>query len=57
MKFYDPNKKSMIRQAFDGSGGFMEAEADHAGMNMDDIFSQFGDFRQCLGGGGGSKVN
>jgi molecular chaperone DnaJ len=26
-------------------------------MNMDDIFSQFGDFRQCLGGGGGSKVN
>jgi molecular chaperone DnaJ len=47
----------MIRQAFDGSGGFGGGGGGgHAGMNMDDIFSQFGDFRQCLGGGGGSKV-
>jgi DnaJ-class molecular chaperone len=32
-------------QAFDGSGGF---GGGHGGMNMDDIFSQFGDI---FGGG------
>ena len=36
-------------QAFDGSGGF-----GGGGMNMDDIFSQFGDiFGGAFGGGGG----
>lgn len=36
-------------QAFDGSGGF-----GGGGMNMDDIFSQFGDiFGSAFGGGGG----
>ena len=46
-------KKSKYDQfghsAFDGSGGF-----GGAGMNMDDIFSQFGDiFGSAFGGGGG----
>lgn len=37
-------------QAFDGSGGF----GGGGGMNMDDIFSQFGDiFGGAFGGGGG----
>ena len=44
----DPNKKSKYDQfghsAFDGAGGF-----GGGGMNMDDIFSQFGDI---FGGGG-----
>ena len=37
-------------QAFDGSGGF---GGGGAGMNMDDIFSQFGDIFGGFGGGGG----
>ena len=46
-------KKSKYDQfghsAFDGSGGF-----GGGGMNMDDIFSQFGDiFGSAFGGGGG----
>jgi len=45
----DPNKKSRYdqygHQAFDGGGGFSGG-----GMNMEDIFSQFGDI---FGGGGG----
>ena len=40
-------------QAFDGSGGF-GGGGHHGGMNMDDIFSQFGDiFGSAFGGGGG----
>jgi hypothetical protein len=30
-----------------------EAGGGHAGMNMDDIFSQFGDISSAFGGGGG----
>ncbi len=45
----DPNKKAKYDQyghaAFDGNGGF----GGGGGMNMDDIFSQFGDI---FGGGG-----
>ncbi|TDE06114.1 molecular chaperone DnaJ [Flavobacterium hiemivividum] len=53
----DPNKKAKYDQmghsAFDGSGGF-GGGGGHAGMNMDDIFSQFGDiFGSAFGGGGG----
>ena len=52
----DPNKKSKYDQfghsAFDGAGGFGSG-----GMNMDDIFSQFGDIFgggfSGFGGGGG----
>ncbi len=49
----DPNKKARYdqygHQAFDGSGGF-----GGGGMNMDDIFSQFGDiFGGAFGGSGG----
>ena len=48
----DPNKKSRYDQyghaAFEGGGGF-----GGGGMNMDDIFSQFGDiFGGAFGGGG-----
>ena len=48
----DPDKKSRYdqfgHQAFDGAGGFGSG-----GMNMDDIFSQFGDiFGSAFGGGG-----
>jgi molecular chaperone DnaJ len=47
----DPNKKARYdqygHQAFEGGGGF---GGGGAGMNMDDIFSQFGDI---FGGGGG----
>ena len=51
----DPQKKAKYdqygHQAFDGSGGF---GGGHGGMNMDDIFSQFGDiFGGAFGGGGG----
>ncbi|WP_298152481.1 molecular chaperone DnaJ [Flavobacterium sp.] len=50
----DPQKKAKYdqfgHQAFDGSGGFHGG----GGMNMDDIFSQFGDiFGSAFGGGGG----
>ncbi|MDD3004789.1 molecular chaperone DnaJ [Flavobacterium sp.] len=50
----DPQKKAKYdqfgHQAFDGSGGF----GGHGGMNMDDIFSQFGDiFGSAFGGAGG----
>ncbi|ALM50011.1 molecular chaperone DnaJ [Flavobacterium psychrophilum] len=50
----DPDKKARFDQygsaAFDGSGGF---GGGHGGMNMDDIFSQFGDiFGGAFGGGG-----
>lgn len=50
----DPSKKAKYdqygHQAFDGSGGF---GGGHGGMNMDDIFSQFGDiFGGAFGGGG-----
>ena len=50
----DPQKKAKYdqygHQAFDGSGGF---GGGHHGMNMDDIFSQFGDiFGGAFGGGG-----
>ncbi len=57
----DPNKKAKYdqfgHQAFDGSGGF--GGGGH-GMNMDDIFSQFGDifgghFGGGFGGGGGQR--
>jgi molecular chaperone DnaJ len=58
----DPNKKSKYDQfghsAFDGAGGFGSG-----GMNMDDIFSQFGDifgsaFGSSFGGfGGGQRVS
>ena len=49
----DPNKKSRYDQfghaAFEGGGGF-----GGGGMNMDDIFSQFGDiFGGAFSGGGG----
>ncbi len=49
----NPDKKAKYDQfghaAFDGSGGF-----GGGGMNMDDIFSQFGDiFGGAFGGGGG----
>ncbi|WP_289041412.1 molecular chaperone DnaJ [uncultured Zobellia sp.] len=49
----DPDKRARYDQfghgAFDGSGGF-----GGGGMNMDDIFSQFGDiFGSAFGGGGG----
>ena len=52
----DSNKKAKYdqygHQAFDGSGGF--GGGGHGGMNMDDIFSQFGDiFGSAFGGGGG----
>lgn len=48
----DPNKKAKYDQyghaAFEGGGGF-----GGGGMNMDDIFSQFGDiFGSAFGGGG-----
>lgn len=46
----DPNKKARYdqygHQAFDGAGGFSGG-----GMNMDDIFSQFGDIFGGFGGG------
>ncbi len=50
----DPNKKAKYdqygHQAFDGAGGY----GGGGGMNMDDIFSQFGDiFGSAFGGGGG----
>src|SRR5690606_11926795 len=53
----DPDKRSRYdqfgHQAFDGSGGFSGA-----GMNMDDIFSQFGDiFGSAFGGGGFGGFN
>lgn len=49
----DPNRKARYDQyghaAFEGGGGF-----GGGGMNMDDIFSQFGDiFGSAFGGGGG----
>ncbi|MCZ8090879.1 MAG: molecular chaperone DnaJ [Flavobacterium sp.] len=49
----DPNKKAKYdqygHQAFDGTGGF----GGHGHMNMDDIFSQFGDiFGGAFGGSG-----
>ncbi len=49
----DPDKKARYDQfghaAFEGGGGF-----GGGGMNMDDIFSQFGDiFGSAFGGGGG----
>ena len=51
----DPNKKQRYDQyghaAFDGAGGFGGGSGH---MNMDDIFSQFGDiFGGAFGGGGG----
>ncbi|MEJ4087618.1 molecular chaperone DnaJ [Galbibacter orientalis] len=51
----DPNKKQHYDQyghaAFDGAGGFGGGSGH---MNMDDIFSQFGDiFGGAFGGGGG----
>ena len=61
----DPNKKSKYDQfghsAFDGAGGF----GGGGGMNMDDIFSQFGDIFGSafgssfggFGGGGGQRVS
>jgi molecular chaperone DnaJ len=55
----DPNKKAKYdqygHQAFDGSGGFGGGRGGgQAGMNMDDIFSQFGDiFGSAFGGSGG----
>lgn len=60
----DPNKKSKYDQfghsAFDGAGGF----GGGGGMDMDDIFSQFGDiFGSAFGssfggfGGGGQRVS
>mgnify|MGYP000709351895 CR=1 FL=1 len=57
----DANKKAKYdqygHQAFDGAGGF---GGGHGGMNMDDIFSQFGDifgggFGGFGGGGGGPR--
>ncbi len=53
----DPQKKAKYdqygHQAFDGSGGF---GGGHGGMNMDDIFSQFGDiFGSAFGGGFGGN--
>jgi molecular chaperone DnaJ len=60
----DPQKKAQYdqygHQAFDGSGGFGGGR--HGGMNMEDIFSQFGDifggggsFGGFSGGGGGPR--
>jgi len=51
----DPQKRAKYdqygHQAFDGSSGF---GGGHGGMNMEDIFSQFGDiFGSAFGGGGG----
>lgn len=57
----DPQKKAKYdqygHQAFDGAGGY---GGGHGGMNMDDIFSQFGDifgggFGGFGGGGGGPR--
>jgi len=53
----DPQKKAKYdqygHQAFDGSGGF---GGGHGGMNMEDIFSQFGDiFGGAFGGGFGGN--
>jgi molecular chaperone DnaJ len=57
----DPQKKAKYdqygHQAFDRAGGY---GGGHGGMNMDDIFSQFGDifgggFGGFGGGGGGSR--
>jgi molecular chaperone DnaJ len=53
----DPSKKAKYdqygHQAFDGNGGY-GGGGGPAGMNMDDIFSQFGDiFGSAFGGGGG----
>ncbi|MCF8322142.1 MAG: molecular chaperone DnaJ [Flavobacterium sp.] len=55
----DPQKKAKYdqygHQAFDNSGGF--GGGGHGGMNMDDIFSQFGDiFGSAFGGGGVRRV-
>ena len=52
----DPQKKAKYdqfgHQAFQGGGGGYGGG--HGGMNMDDIFSQFGDiFGSAFGGGGG----
>lgn len=55
----DPDKRAKYNQyghqAFDGSGGF--GGGGHGGMNMDDIFSQFGDVfgGGGFGGGGGGQ--
>ena len=54
----DPNKKAKYdqygHQAFDGGSGGFNGGGGHGGMNMDDIFSQFGDiFGSAFGGGGG----
>jgi molecular chaperone DnaJ len=52
--------RSIRSQAFDGSGGG-GGGGGHAGMNMDDIFSQFGDIFGSafgwwrIGGGGGGQ--
>jgi molecular chaperone DnaJ len=61
----DPAKKQKYdqygHQAFDGSGGFGGGGGHHGGMNMEDIFSQFGDifggggFGGFGGGGGGQR--
>ncbi|WGK94641.1 MULTISPECIES: molecular chaperone DnaJ [Flavobacterium] len=53
----DPQKKAKYdqygHQAFDGAGGF---GGGHGGMNMEDIFSQFGDiFGGGFGGGFGGR--
>lgn len=57
----DPQKRARYdqygHQAFDGAGGF---GGGHGGMNMEDIFSQFGDifggsFEGFGGGGGGPR--
>ena len=53
----DPQKKAKYdqygHQAFDGNGGF---GGGHGGMNMEDIFSQFGDiFGGAFGGGFGGN--
>ena len=53
----DPQKKAKYdqygHQAFDGGGGF---GGGHGGMNMEDIFSQFGDiFGGAFGGGFGGN--
>jgi molecular chaperone DnaJ len=56
-RFYDASKKAKYDQYGhkpDGSGGF---GGGHGGMNMDDIFSQFGDiFGSAFGGGGGFEA-
>jgi DnaJ-class molecular chaperone len=43
MKFKRPKQKKAKydQYGFDGSGGFGGGGGGHAGMNMDDIFSQF----------------